>query len=808
MATEPSGSSSTEARMSALEERFDEPINLVHLMAKRDVENDARNNELHLGGKNHTKPPPQQPKLEDQENQRTSEVDSKLEDLEERIRLISGLGSFGNTDFASMSWFLNMEVPYKFKAQDFVKYNGTSDPMIYLQMYCRKMARNAGNEPLLIQTFQDFLLVKLQYVQRQYDGPPPRDFNPNATCEFHFGAVRHSPENCKVLKHRVQDLLDHGILKFKKVPNIKTNPLLSHLEGGGYLDPVEACYEELSEGICEYHSNVHEHNLEDCEDFKKEIVGLCEWGIIRKKIAKPAKECMMINRVRKVEEAEVDNLSSGLGGITRSGRCYTSEELEKRRKELGKAVEDPLKKKITEGEVEDFLRIIKNSEDSVVKQLNKMPTDILVLSLLLALEVHKKALVKVMNEAHMPEDITAPSFENMVAAVKPKMPKAIMAVAKEFIKLGFQRASIQDAEVEDFGQGQRREDAREEHSHSHIKTTFPAPAMVIHPNETVKLEDKEEEELILLFAEDFGVNTAAFQEIIPPLIRLCEPGEIVRKLTVTPLPRMISGNEVKHDAPSESHVTNVDDDKNCSTSNMVNSDEEIDLPYDMLEALERQNEGSKPNIEELESINLLGEGEEPKEIIIEAKFPDTLKDELITLLREYRDIFACPKDNFPLPHIDTLVDNTATNVVFSFMDGFLGYNQIKMVDEDKLKTAFVTHWGTFVYDVMPFGLKNVGATYQRAMVTLFHDMIHQEIEVYVDDMIAKSHMLEDHMVDLLKLFQHLRKYRLRLNPNKCVFGVTSRKLLGFIVSGRGIEIDPTKVQAIRNMPAPKTEKEI
>ena len=72
------------------------------------------------------------------------------------------------------------------------------------------------------------------------------------------------------------------------------------------------------------------------------------------------------------------------------------------------------------------------------------------------------------------------------------------------------------------------------------------------------------------------------------------------------------------------------------------------------------------------------------------------------------------------------------------MDGFSGYNQIKMVDEDKLKTAFVTHWGTFVYDVMPFGLKNARATYQHAMVTLFHDMIHQEIEKYVDDMIAKS----------------------------------------------------------------------
>ena len=81
----------------------------------------------------------------------------------------------------------------------------------------------------------------------------------------------------------------------------------------------------------------------------------------------------------KVEEAEVDNLSSGLGGITRSGKCYTSEELEKRRKELGTTVKDPLKKKITKGEVEDFLRIIKNTKYSVVKQINKMPVHISVL---------------------------------------------------------------------------------------------------------------------------------------------------------------------------------------------------------------------------------------------------------------------------------------------------------------------------------------------------------------------------------------------------------------------------------------------
>src|ERR1051325_6488975 len=109
---------------------------------------------------------------------------------------------------------------------------------------------------------------------------------------------------------------------------------------------------------------------------------------------------------------------------------------------------------------------------------------------------------------------------------------------------------------------------------------------------------------------------------------------------------------------------------------------------------------------------------------------------------------------------------------------------------------------------MPFGLKNAGATYQRAMVALFHDMMHKEIEVYVDDMIAKSQTEEEHIVHLRKLFERLRKYKLRLNPNKCNFGVRSGKLLGFIVSQIGIEVDPDKVKAIQEMPTPHTEKQV
>ena len=109
---------------------------------------------------------------------------------------------------------------------------------------------------------------------------------------------------------------------------------------------------------------------------------------------------------------------------------------------------------------------------------------------------------------------------------------------------------------------------------------------------------------------------------------------------------------------------------------------------------------------------------------------------------------------------------------------------------------------------MPFGLKNAGATYLRAMLTLFHDMMHKEIEVYVDNMIAKSRSEEEQLVNLKKLFERLRKYELRLNPAKCTFVVKSRKLLGFIVRQKGIEVDPDKVRATLEMSHRRTEKEV
>uniref|UniRef100_A0A2N9GIW4 RNA-directed DNA polymerase n=1 Tax=Fagus sylvatica TaxID=28930 RepID=A0A2N9GIW4_FAGSY len=169
---------------------------------------------------------------------------------------------------------------------------------------------------------------------------------------------------------------------------------------------------------------------------------------------------------------------------------------------------------------------------------------------------------------------------------------------------------------------------------------------------------------------------------------------------------------------------------------------------------------------------------------------------------------ACPKDEFPLPNMDLLIDSAAGHAMFSFMDGFSGYNQIFMSPRDAEKTAFRTPIGNFYYTVMPFGLKNAGATYQRTMTAMFHDMMHREIEDYVDDIVVKSKTREDHFGILKKVFERCRLYKLKMNPLKCAFGVSAGKFLGFLVHQRGIDVDPARSSAIATMKPPTTHKEL
>uniref|UniRef100_A0A2N9IT33 Uncharacterized protein n=1 Tax=Fagus sylvatica TaxID=28930 RepID=A0A2N9IT33_FAGSY len=169
---------------------------------------------------------------------------------------------------------------------------------------------------------------------------------------------------------------------------------------------------------------------------------------------------------------------------------------------------------------------------------------------------------------------------------------------------------------------------------------------------------------------------------------------------------------------------------------------------------------------------------------------------------------ACPKDSFPLPRIDQLVDSTAGHRLLTFMDAFSGYNQIMMDESDQEKTSFITSKGLFCYRVMPFGLKNAGATYQRLMNKMFHHQIGRNMEVYVDDMLVKTKDDMKHLEDLKETFETLRQYRMKLNPSKCVFGVSSGKFLGFMVSQRGIEANPDKIKAVLEMTPPRSTKEV
>jgi ribonuclease HI len=168
----------------------------------------------------------------------------------------------------------------------------------------------------------------------------------------------------------------------------------------------------------------------------------------------------------------------------------------------------------------------------------------------------------------------------------------------------------------------------------------------------------------------------------------------------------------------------------------------------------------------------------------------------------------CPKDHFGLPRIDQVIDSTTGCVLLCFLDCYSGNHQIALKEEDQMKTMFITLFGTYAYKTMSFGLKNAGATYQRAIQVCFADQLHRNVEAYVDDVVIKTRNPDGLIEDLEETFSSIRRFRWKLNPTKCIFGVPSGKLLGFVVSNRGIEANPVKISAITDMGAPATIKDV
>jgi hypothetical protein len=202
-------------------------------------------------------------------------------------------------------------------------------------------------------------------------------------------------------------------------------------------------------------------------------------------------------------------------------------------------------------------------------------------------------------------------------------------------------------------------------------------------------------------------------------------------------------------------------------------------------------------------------------VIREVKYPEWLANTVMVkkangkwrMCIDFTDLNkACPKDEFPLPRIDSIVDATASSELMSLLDCYSGYRQIWMKKEDEPKTSFITPSGTYCYLRMPEGLKNAGGSFSRMTAKVLHSQIGRNVLTYVDDIIVKSTKQENHIADLQETFANFRQAGLKLNPEKCVFGVKKGKFLGCLVSIKGIEANLNKIKAILRMELPSTKK--
>jgi hypothetical protein len=169
---------------------------------------------------------------------------------------------------------------------------------------------------------------------------------------------------------------------------------------------------------------------------------------------------------------------------------------------------------------------------------------------------------------------------------------------------------------------------------------------------------------------------------------------------------------------------------------------------------------------------------------------------------------ACKKDDFPLERVDKIVDDAANSEMLSLLDMFLGYHQIREQREDEEKTSFITPFRTFCFVRMPEGLKYAGCTFSRMIAIVLHPQLQGKILAYVDDIVVKSIQRKDHISDLVETLANLRAANLKLNPEKCVFGIHKGKVPGFLVSTKGIEANPDKIKALIEMQNPVSVKDV
>ncbi|KAE8708450.1 high mobility group B protein 6-like [Hibiscus syriacus] len=604
-------------------------------------------------------------------------------------------------DAKELSLVPGLVLPPKFKVSDFEKYNGTTCPSSHITMYCRRIDGYMENGKLLIQCFQDSLYG---HASKWIRGSDSTDIEKGAEMfsddtnlhklngrvdEFSLDA-RFRPGTASEASYPVHDTnLDQWKPKSAQNSSVNSSPV--------HVRRVSIVYLAMRRGVCRRLPN---------------------------RIANPLKVWGVFGRVEEM------TLGVYLGFL--NARVDGQSELR-------------LPRRLNGGRDRDLVRCSFRSLEFVnatfLAKGRKIPKPRLS-------DCTKMGLKLTLGRGAKVGKGLGRQLQRLVNPICP-------IIKRDRFGLGYQPTPRDKLSGIKKGQEMRKARLAGEDLSWEPMIFPPLSSIFISRGHMFQGNSRNTEVMVEYALGDLGINVITddeFEEIIVMGIYPAPPGFVLNNWTAEELPVVYksftessdiynmnandSDPEIDFEKPiCQGEIEDCDDDEGC------------ELPSELLKMVENEDKQILPHKESIEILNL-GTDEDKREIKIGTTFTEE-GWESSNVCVDYRDLNrASPKDNFPLPHIDTLVDNTAGNSLFSFMDGFSGYNQIKMNHADMEKMTFVTMWGMFCYKVMSFGLKNVGATYQRAM------------------------------------------------------------LLGFVVSQKGIEIDPDKVKAIQDLPAPRTQKEV
>ncbi|KAA3477697.1 reverse transcriptase [Gossypium australe] len=724
--------------------------------------------------------------------------------LEEKFTAMENVDYHCRVNAKDLSLVLDLMLPPKFKTPEFEKYNGTSCPEAHITMFCRRMTGYVNNDQLLIHCFQDSLIrlttkwLTLQNMEKKQNE-----------------SFRQYTQRWGEVATQVRLLLLEKETIMLFINTLKA-PFINHMLGSAtksFSDIVmssEMIENAVRSAQCDYHVEISGHSIENCTAFKKVVERLIKMGIVKFDDAPSAENPLSnhtedgVNAIdgKGIVKTRGTTVSSIIKRDIRSKNAQNSEPSYKDSKRVpcnydcnvtfpgrensastSKEDQDVARPKplvnepAKEEEVKEFLKFLKHSEYSVVEQLHKQPGRISILALLLNSEVHRSALMKVLNETYVVNDISVNKLDRLVNNISAdnfiffnddEIPPGALNVLPlstlNRLPVDSSHMKVCQNVVRAFDGTERRVMGRIEIPLLIGPTTNEVDFLVmdIKPSYNCLLGRP--------WIHSAGAVPSSLYQKLKLVSEVRIPMSKISRATRMGSQLMV-GNGALPGKGLGRHLQ-----RGVETPTLKDKHDRFGL--------------GTPNKESIEEMM--------RNVHINAIHEETIEGGTMS------DI--CPYEP------GSVLDNWTAEEIPVF---FRAYKE--------LSTDIVVHRLPIKEDckpvqqklrrmrpdiVMPFGLKNAGATYQRAMVTLFHDMMHKEIEVYVDDMIAKSRIEIEHIQVLRKLFLRLRKFQLKLNPTKYTFGARSGKLLGFVVSEKGIEIDSDKVRAIQELPSPHTQKEV